>query len=457
MESAARTPGRAPGTTGGGLPGGSGAGPGLIELTAGEVAHGGWCVAREPGGRVVFIRHALPGERVLARITEATAKFARAEAVEIIEASPDRVSAPCPYAGPGGCGGCDWQHASLPAQRRLKAEVVRQQLRRIAGLERDVTVEPVAGDSSGLGWRTRVRFAAGPDGTAGLLRHRSHDVIPIADCLIAHPLIRTASVTGQRWPGARWVEVAVSPGSGERAVTVSSRPGRHLPPATRAAAAAQEADTVLADRGGRVSAVRGRGYLRQAAAGRDWRVGAGVFWQGHPGAPAVLTGAVLAALEPQPGDAALDLFCGAGLFAGALAAAVGPGGSVTGVEADAAAVRDARHNLRGTPWARIHRGEVAAVLARGGWPAARLAVLDPPRTGLGRPLIGRLLNPPAADREAGAAALARIAYVSCDPATLARDLAVFGEAGWRLAGLRAFDIFPMTHHVECVAALTREP
>ena len=168
MESAAKARRRRPGTAGNGRAGGRGAGDGaetgLVELTAGEVAHGGWCVARDPGGRVVFVRHTLPGERVLARITDATAKFARAEAVEIIEASPDRVTAPCPYARPGGCGGCDWQHASLPAQRRLKAEVVQQQLRRIAGLERDVTVEPVPGDTSGLGWRTRVRFAVGPDG-----------------------------------------------------------------------------------------------------------------------------------------------------------------------------------------------------------------------------------------------------------------------------------------------------
>jgi tRNA/tmRNA/rRNA uracil-C5-methylase (TrmA/RlmC/RlmD family) len=446
VESAARTAGQAPGA-------GEGGDAGLVELTIGGVAHGGWCVARDPGGRVVFVRHTLPGERVLARITGATASFARAEAVEILEASPDRVAAPCPHARPGACGGCDWQHASLPAQRRLKADVVREQLQRIAGLDREVTVEPVAGDTGGLGWRTRVRFAIGRDGTAGLLRHRSHEVIPVADCLIAHPAVQAPAVTGQRWPGARWVEVAAAPGSGDRAVIVSSRPGRPLPPATVAAASAQDADTVLAGRDGRLATVRGRGYLRQTAAGRDWRTGATVFWQGHPGAAAALTGAVLAALAPQPGDAALDLFCGAGLFAGALATAVGPAGSVIGVESDAAAVRDARRNLRGTPWARIHRGDVAGLLGRGGWPAARLAVLDPPRTGLGGPLIERLLNPPAA--RGAAAALARIAYVSCDPATLARDLAVFRQAGWELDGLRAFDIFPMTHHVECAATLTR--
>jgi tRNA/tmRNA/rRNA uracil-C5-methylase (TrmA/RlmC/RlmD family) len=218
------------------------------------------------------------------------------------------------------------------------------------------------------------------------------------------------------------------------------------------------ADTVVTTgRGGGLTALRGRGYLHQRAAGRTWRVGAGTFWQVHPGAVDALAEAVLAALRPAPGDVALDLFCGAGLFAGVLAEAVGPGGAVIGVDGDRRAVRDARHNLRRLPWARIHHGDVAALLVAGTVPAreAGLAVLDPPRAGAGRAVIERLLGPPRGHgRPDGGSRLQRVAYVSCDPATLARDLAVFGELGWRLAGLRAFDAFPMTHHVECVAALT---
>ena len=183
----------------GGPPAGTGR-DGPLELAVSDVAHGGWCVAREPGGRVVFVRHALPGERVRARITDTTARFARAEAVEILQASPDRVEPPCPHARPDGCGGCDWQHATPQAQRRLKAEVIRQQLRRIAGLDHDVTVEPLPGDSGGLGWRTRVRFSVGPGGVAGLLKHRSHEVVDVGACPIAHPLVNEAGITGQRWP-----------------------------------------------------------------------------------------------------------------------------------------------------------------------------------------------------------------------------------------------------------------
>ena len=207
--------------------------------------------------------------------------------------------------------------------------------------------------------------------------------------------------------------------------------------------------------GHRLTPVRGRTYLSHRAAGRDWRVSAGVFWQVHPSAADVLTEAVMTALGPRPGDVALDLYCGAGLFAGALAPAVGPDGTVIGVEADAAAVRDARHNLREWPWARVHKGDVAAVLRRGGQqgakdrtlPAARLVVADPPRAGLAREVID-YLN--AAEHGA-----ARFAYVSCDPATLARDIGLLVAGGWELADLRAFDAFPMTHHVECVATLIK--
>jgi tRNA/tmRNA/rRNA uracil-C5-methylase (TrmA/RlmC/RlmD family) len=513
-------------TAGGTRPDGSQLAPGdVVDLVAGEAVHGGWCVARLPAGRggpggfsgpggsggyggpggsggaqdgegagdggsgqVVFLRHALPGERVRARITEITSRFARADAVEILAASADRVEPPCPYARPGGCGGCDWQHASLPAQRKLKAAVVSQQLKRIAGLDRQVTVEPLPGDEDepasaypggpggtggtsapesaegaevpagspgppGLGWRTRVKFAVRGDGVAGLRAHRSHEVIDVADCLIAHPGIRDIGVPGRRWPRATSVEAVVAAGSGERAVIVSRG-------ARSASLEGIVAESVLsvAARGGHATVLRGRSYLRQHAAGRSWRVGAGAFWQVHPGAADTLARAVLGALRPRPGDTALDLYCGAGLFAGVLAAAVGPGGAVVGIEADSAAARDARRNLRDMPWAKVYQGDAGDVIARRMLPPARLAVLDPPRTGPARGVIEYLATQQerGGGHDAGGpmAGERRVAYVSCDPATLARDIAMFLQSGWRLEGLRAFDAFPMTHHVECVATLT---
>ena len=420
-----------------------------IELVAGEVAHGGWCVARVDGsGPVVFIRYTLPGERVRARITEVTSRFARADAVQIVTAAPGRVEPPCPYAHPGGCGGCDWQHASLPTQRDLKAAVVAQQLRRIASIDWPVTVEALPGDrpgdpEPGLGWRTRVTYAVRRDGLAGLRGHRSHDVVEIDDCLIAHPRIRDLGVTRRRWPRARSVEAVTGTGGPERAVIVTG--GR--PPADRDALAAE---SVLGQSHGRTTVFRGRPYLTERAAGRSWRVNAPGFWQVHPAVADTLAAAVLDALQPRPGDTALDLYCGAGLFTGVLAEAVGPDGAVAGVEADRAAVRDARRNLRELPWATVYQGDVGQVLAQHqpDLPPARLTVLDPPRTGVSRDVIDYLTRPAPAS-----AGQRRIAYVSCDPATLARDIALLVPHGWRLDALRAFDAFPMTHHVECLATL----
>ena len=483
----------------------------LVELQAGEAAHGGSCVARLDGtagtGPVVFVRHTLPGERVRARITEVTARFARADAVDILDPAPGRVEPPCPYARPGGCGGCDWQHAALPLQRELKASVVRQQLRRIAGIDWPITVEALPGDGEGagdgpaapgLGWRTRVRFAVSRDGAAGLRAHRSHQIIEIADCLIAHPGIRDLGVPQQSWPGATSVETVVSTENGERAEIVS---GQVQPAAWKQATA----ESVLAvtsrsgpgprpggsgshgrgsgsrdggsrdrgsrDRGSRDGGsrdrgarggpggnrtVRGHSHLLQHAAERAWRVSATGFWQVHPAAADTLARAVLDALRPQPGDTALDLYCGAGLFTGVLAEAVGRDGTVVGVESGSAAARDARRNLRQTPWASVYQGDAGEVIARRGLPLARLAVLDPPRAGVARDVIEYLARPvrvPAPGGSGGAAGERRIAYVSCDPATLARDIAIFAAHGWHLENLRAFDAFPMTHHVECLATL----
>jgi tRNA/tmRNA/rRNA uracil-C5-methylase (TrmA/RlmC/RlmD family) len=423
----------------------------VLELTVGEVVHGGWCVSRQDDtGWVTFVRHALPGERVLATVTQATARFARAEATQILQASADRVPAPCPYARPGGCGGCDWQHASLQAQRALKAQVIRQQLARIGGIDREVEVHALDDDDAGLGWRTVVSFAVDSGGRAGLRRHRSHEIIQIDRCLIAHQLITQADATGERWPSAEAVEVSVAPLSRERGVLI------------RGAAQVSRLPDIPADsvqlarkRGARIP-VRGRGYLTHRAAGRDWRVSLGGFWQVHASAADVLAEVVLAEAAPQPGEMALDLYCGAGLFAGVLAEAVGPEGAVVAIEQDAQAVRDARHNLREWPWARVHRGDVGAVLAQIGIGGASVAVLDPPRTGAERPVIDVLCGDGHAGAERGPApALRRIVYVSCDPATLARDLRLLRAAGWELTGLRGYDAFPMTHHVECVATLAR--
>ena len=422
-----------------------------VEVAIEDVAQGGWCVARPDGLPVMFVRHALPGERVVARVTEVTSKFARADAVNILRSSPDRVDAPCPHARPGGCGGCDWQHASLPAQRALKGTVITQQLRRLAGIEREVTVEPLPGDgpalaiaeaggTPGLGWRTRVQFAVDRDGVAGLRAHRSHQVVDVGDCLIAHQAVRDLDIPGDDWSGATMVEVAAGGAESAEnfAVTVVEAGGQG-PHRNRRNGSGRPS-------GAKRTLVEGRPYLAEQAVGRLWQVSADGFWQVHPAAASTLSEAVAAALEPKPGDTVLDLYCGAGLFAGVVAPLVGPEGTVTGVESDAAAVKNARQNLSDCPWAKFQKADVAQAASAGDLPPARLVIADPPRAGLARELVDYL----TADHHAE-----RFAYASCDPATLARDLALLISGGWRLENLRAFDAFPMTHHVECVAALSR--
>jgi tRNA/tmRNA/rRNA uracil-C5-methylase (TrmA/RlmC/RlmD family) len=349
-------------------------------VEVGPVAHGGHCVARHEG-RVIFVRHALPGERVLLQITDDSHdRFWRADAVEVLAASPDRADPPCPIARPGLCGGCDFQHAALPAQRRLKTAVVAEQLRRLAGIRWTGEVAEVSTPETadGLHWRTRMRYVTDEAGRVGLRAHRSHQVVPLppGGCRIAAP-------------GAL---------SGEE------------------------------------------GVVTEMAAGRRWAVDAAGFWQVHPAAADTLVQAVLDGLRPEPAERALDLYAGVGLFAGALADA---GCRVWAVEGNRPAAALAEQNLADVAdRVEVRAGRVERVL-RSLPQRIDLVVLDPPRTGAGRAVVAALVaRRPRA-----------IAYVACDPAALARDLATAADLGYRAEPITAYDVFPMTHHVECVAIL----
>jgi tRNA/tmRNA/rRNA uracil-C5-methylase (TrmA/RlmC/RlmD family) len=416
-----------------------------FEVVVGAVAHGGFCVARHEG-RAVFVRHALPGERVVACVVEGAEgdRFLRADAVEILEASPDRVEAPCPWSGPGRCGGCDWQHASLDAQRRMKSAVVEEQLRRLAGIERRVIVEEVPGSPDGLGWRTRVQFAVDAEGRLGLRKHRSHDIVAVERCAIAAPQVEQVGAEARRWPGMAGVEVIAATGSADRTVVVSPEPGQRVPLVEMDV----PVSVLRADGTGRTQRIHGRAHVREVAVGRTWRVSGSGFWQVHPAAAETLNAAVLEVLAPRPGETAMDLYSGVGLFAAGLAAAVGSGGEVVAVESDPAACVDAAANLADLPQVTLVEDKVDQALAAApeGF-GAEIVVLDPPRSGASKAVVRGIaaLRPRA------------IAYVACDPAALARDVAYFAEQGYQLGPLRAFDLFPMTHHVECVAALVPAP
>ncbi|MFF4852067.1 class I SAM-dependent RNA methyltransferase [Streptomyces sp. NPDC001194] len=421
------------------------------EVEVGPVAHGGHCIARTADGRVLFVRHTLPGEKVVARVTEgeSDSRFLRADAITVLDASKDRVEAPCPYAGPGKCGGCDWQHAKPGAQRRLKGEVVAEQLLRLAGLTPeeagwDGTVMPAEGDKLPAGqvpqWRTRVQFAIDEDGNAGLRKHRSHDIEPVDHCMIAAPGVSELGIEKQDWPQMATVEAIAATGSQDRQVVLTPRPGGRLP--------LVELDKPVSvlrveEKDGGVHRVHGRPFVRERADGRTYRVGMGGFWQVHPQAADTLIKAVMQGLMPRKGEMALDLYCGVGIFAGALAERLGETGAVLGIESTKRAVEDARHNLADFPRVRIEQGKVESVLPKTGITECDLVVLDPPRAGAGKQTVRHIAGLNAR----------RIAYVACDPAALARDLGYFKEAGYKPRTLRVFDLFPMTHHVECVAIL----
>ncbi|MCR4511843.1 class I SAM-dependent RNA methyltransferase [Aeromicrobium sp. 50.2.37] len=395
----------------------------LPVVEVGPVAHGGSCVARLDG-QVVFVRHALPGERVSIRVTDRTKRYLRADAVEVLEASPDRVTPPCDLAGV--CGGCDFQHVDPDAQLRLLGSVVSEQLQRLAGIEREVHVEAV---SPSLGWRTRVTWSTTPDGRAGLRRHRSHEVVPVEHCPIAHPGL--PDVLSHRWDAPQ-VEAIVSSKDQQLLVTDAT-----VPKGLRV-------DGVAGTDGARRA---GRTRLTERVEDHDFTVTGSGFWQVHPAAARTLVDAVLEAAEARPGDRVADLYAGVGLFTAFLADRVGPEGTVVSVEADTQAARDARRSLHRHAQVRLVSATTEQALRhddelrRG----VDLVVLDPPRTGARR----------AVPDVAGLGAR-RIVYVACDPAALARDVATFAEHGYRLGSLRAFALFPMTHHVECVAVLDRQ-
>ncbi|WP_410654726.1 class I SAM-dependent RNA methyltransferase [Amycolatopsis sp. lyj-112] len=386
-----------------------------IELEVGAVAHGGHCVARAEG-RVVFVRHALPGERVLASITDDKGgSFCRADAVEVIEASPERVEPPCPLAAPGECGGCDWQHASPGYQRELKATVVAEQLKRLAGIEREVVVEAL--DGGPLDWRSRVRLVAGKDGRAGFRANHSHRVVPIDDCPITVPGA-LEDVVSRKWRPGSEIEVTKDGDGNVHLRDLSTVHGKTKPRQLTG------------------------GLAVQHAAGRDWRFDAHGFWQVHPAAADTLASVVAEWAEAPRDGVAWDLYAGVGLFASVLAEQVGPGGRVLAVESGRRAVSDGEENLADLPQIRWRSGRVEHLLADAPKPVD-VVVLDPPRKGAGKAVVESIVE----------GSPDRIVYVACDPAALARDIALFAGHGYGLSALRAFDAFPMTQHVECVALL----
>jgi tRNA/tmRNA/rRNA uracil-C5-methylase (TrmA/RlmC/RlmD family) len=379
-----------------------------------KVAHGGHFIVRHMGA-VIFVRHGIPGEEVEIEITGTGSSFNRGDVVSVIKASPDRVVAPCQFAHRAGCGGCDFQHISLNRQRQLKSDVITEQFSRIAKQDIAVEVEEVG---PALGYRTRFNAVTTRNGDIGFKQARSNKVIAVNDCRILAPEMNYQELSSRRWKGDLRVEVSIS-STGERTIATGY---------------SRDESPVRTSEGVDVGNYEVNGFALE--------VSQRSFWQSHKLAPSVLSKALLEYANLQTGDKVLDLYGGVGLFTSQFLGEIGETGSVGLVEGSKSATADAMRNFANFSNVSVHTGDVAKLLPR--FSKANVIVLDPPREGAGKDVVTAMvaLKPRS------------IIYVACDPAALARDTNYLGELGYKLQELRAFDLFPMTHHIESVALFT---
>ena len=357
-----------------------------MQVRVEKVAHGGHFIARNEG-QVIFIRDTAPGELVEIEITSKAKGFLRANVLKVIESSPERITPPCSYAGR--CGGCDFQHLNLPYQRKLKGEVIKEQFTRIAKLDIEVEVHEVLPTTR---YRTHIRGVANSDGHFGIYASRSHEIIPISDCLIAGAELHVEQIATEKFEPMQPIEVP---------------------------------------QGDQIREVKGKKLL----------VKAGAFWQRHRSAPETLTSKFLELAKLKPGDHLLDLYGGVGLFSSVAIDVLGPGGRIDLIESSIPATESAVVNFKDYPNVKVTNSDAQKALRN--IKRADVVVLDPPRAGAGAEVVSQLMriNP------------TRIVYVACDPASLARDVRQFVENGWKLSQIDGYDLFPMTQHIETVCLL----
>lgn len=393
-----------------------------VRLRIEQVVAGGDGLAREASGRVVFVPGVLPGEEVAVRLVTAKRDFARGEVVEVLEASPARVSPPC-AAHRRGCGGCDWQHADPARQDELKLEVVREALRRTARMP-DVVVT-AGGSVPTWAYRTSMRVAVDRAGRVSLRRPRTNEPVVLDHCLVAHPLLDEL-VHDARFAGADEVSLRVSAATGERSVWwTTARPDDIVVPEGLGAGVTVGVDAVV----------------HEEVAGRRYRVSGESFFQSGPAAAELLVRTV----SDMGGDAlaearsVVDAYGGIGLFAGSLATTA-PAAAFTLVEGSAAACADAVENL-----ADLDADVICSPVEAWTPSPVDVVIADPSRHGLGRDAVTVL----------AATGAPVLLLIGCDPVAFARDAALLAAEGYALDEVRSLDLFPQTHHVEVVGRFRR--
>jgi tRNA/tmRNA/rRNA uracil-C5-methylase (TrmA/RlmC/RlmD family) len=393
----------------------------VLELEIEKVAHGGIFVARHEG-RVVFVSHAAPGEKVKAKVYEDKGgSFCRAETLEVLSPSKNRVSHIWKEADRLGAGGAEFGHLALDYQRSLKTEVLEESLSRMAGISQRVQVLPVPGDetTNGLGYRTRVQLHVSAEGVAGPYQERTHNVVPVKSLPLAVTEINELGIHLKNWQDVKRIEIATASTGGVQWFIDKK--------------------------------LKGDKKLTERAAGRSFRISSGGFWQVHRGAAELLATEVIElseGLDPEANN--LDLYGGVGLFSGALATKYGKKLNITTVESSKVATSDASANLvdlaKHKAVAAPVEGFLRLQIKQGLQLAGATVILDPPRAGAGKTVVDQLvfLEPK------------KILYVACDPVSLARDIKAFMGSGYRLEQIRSYDLFPHTHHFETIASLVKE-
>ncbi|TLP97959.1 class I SAM-dependent RNA methyltransferase [Nesterenkonia salmonea] len=469
-------------------------GPHVLTLTVGPMSHGGHCVARHEG-RVVFVRHAVPGETVRAVVTdgENSSRFWRADVFDVLDASDHRRRHPWKQADALRAydhdqlpvGGADYGHITDVHQRRLKSQVFRDTMQRIGGIdistldtdhvgpEGDFTVEHLPGaDAAGMHWRTRASFGIS-GGSLAMKPSRSHELIPLRSMPLGVESIGASGIFSWNFAGAQSVDV-VAPG-GEDPLTLIVR--AENPRDTKflvefedrlkgfAASSPEVGSIVLAlaqtqPRKGR------RRYSQMQPTTVDYRLLLGNrmvneplptpvgdrnsvslppegFWQIHRSAPSALVSTVDRMAELPPGGSAIDLYAGAGLFTAWASSRVGPSGRVLSVEASAATSDAAWELFTGVAGVEVVQASAESVATR--LDTSDVVVLDPPRAGADKRVIAGI----------DSADPGQIIYVSCDPASFARDAKQLYDVGWVISDLALLDLYPNTHHMESVALFKR--
>ena len=450
-----------------------------ITLTLTNIAHGGEAIGHHQG-KIIFVPYAIPGETVAVELVEEKQRWARARLLRVLQASPERVAPPCPYFGPGQCGGCQWQHIDYERQLQLKAEVVADQLRRLGRIADPPVLDPIAlADESGLlafRYRNHVQFMVDEQGRLGLARAAAspvdqepaargqapEDIIPVDECLLLHPLldeVHAALLAGalaeqsepQAGPGAELVDAEEESGQPPASIRrISLRAGVNTGQRLLAFETADDRAPgflleglplacVVRRRDHSVQALIGEPWVEELIAGRAFRISANSFFRANTVGAEAMVEMAAELLAPLGHETLLDAYCGGGLFGLSLAGQVG---QVIGVEESEAACEDFAWNARDLDNVALHEGPVADVLATFDLELAiDAAIIDPPRSGAG----------PEVARQLRRLRVPKVLYASCDPATLARDARLLIEAGYRLEQVQPVDLFPQTYHVESLA------